>query len=94
MNKAYITFSFAGQQYEYDGGLPGAVTERVAHLFDPEGFWIGGYPSETANPADDQDELLLARWEIEHVGGTVLQVHNTRPDGTIHFEDWKSPRIY
>ena len=92
--KAFITFSFDGQEYEYDGGLPGEVLDRVHQLLDAHGFWIGGYPEAAANPADDLDEIPAARWEIEHVGGKILQVHGARADGTIRHEDWKRPRIY
>jgi hypothetical protein len=95
MNKASIIFTLDGKTYEYDGGLPAAVLERAAALLTPEGFWVGGYPAELAAAgADAQDELPTARWEIEHVGGTVLEVRGARDNGAIHLEDWKQPRIY
>jgi len=95
-NKAYITFSIAGLTYEYDGGLPDEVMAAAgkAGLLDDNGFWIDGYPPEIEAAGKDYDELPIARWEIEHVGGKVLEVHGARANGAIHPEDWKSPRIY
>ena len=93
--QASILFTLAGETYEYDGGLPAAVLERAAALLTPQGFWIGGYPPDLAAAgADAQDELPVARWEIEHVGGRVIEVRGARENGAIHHEDWKRPRIY
>ncbi len=92
---AYIVFEYKGRRYEYDGGLPEEVEEQAAHLFDAEGFWLGGYPAELeAQAVDAEDVLPIARWEIEHVGGTIVEIHGARANGAIHGEDWKNPRIY
>ena len=93
--KAYITFLLDGQSYEYDGGLPTEIVDRFAYLLDLQGFWIGGYPRDlAATGADELDELPTARWEIEHIGGQVQQVHGARENGAIHLDDWKKPRIH
>lgn len=93
--QAYITFILGSQSFEYDGGLPSAVLERAQQLLTPDGFWKGGYPQDLARQAlDAQDELPIALWEINHVGGTVAEIHGRRENGAIHQEDWKSPRIY
>jgi len=96
MSNACIIFEFRGQRYEYDGDLPGDVFAALPdELFDAEGFWVGGYPDEIdAQDADDQDTLPTARWEIEHIGGTVLEVRGARDNGAIHWEDWKRHVIY
>lgn len=92
---ARIIFEFRGQRYEYDGGLPDEVAAAVSDLFDDDGFWIGGYPEALAGQmADAEDELPAARWEIEHVGGRVIEILGARADGSIRLEDWKRPRIY
>jgi hypothetical protein len=94
MKTAYIIFEFNGQRYEYDGGLPTEVANASAHLYDSEGFWIGGYPANLPAGADEDDELPTARWEIEHVGGKVIEVIGARENGAVHYMDWKHPRIY
>ncbi len=95
MNQAYIIFEFRGQRYEYDGGMPAAVLDAVPHLLDNHGNWVAGYPVELlADGADAFDDLPAALWEIEHVGGRVLETHGARADGSIHAEDWKTPRVY
>lgn len=95
MNQAYIIFEFRGQRYEYDGGMPAAVLEAVPHLLDSHGFWVGGFPIELLiEGPGEADDLPAARWEIEHVGGRVLEIHGARADGTIQTDDWKTPRIY
>jgi hypothetical protein len=92
---ASILFDFRGQRYEYDGGLPDAVADAVADRFDERGFWVGGYPDTLAALGKDpEDELPTARWEIEHIGGTVIEILGARDNGAIHFEDWKRPRIH
>lgn len=94
MNKASIIFEIKGARHVYDGGLPADVIERAAALLTPQGFWIGGYPPELATAGvDDLDELPVARWEIEHVGGTVIEIRGARAHGAIHHEDWVQPRI-
>ena len=95
MNQATILFEFRGQRYVYDGGLPEAVEEAVADLYDDSGFWRAGYPADLVDQgADTEDELPAARWEIEHVGGRVLEIRGARPNGAIHLEDWPNPRIH
>ena len=92
---ASILFDFRGQRYEYDGGLPAEVAAAVADLFDEHGFWRGGYPADLATLGkDSEDELPAARWEIEHIGGTVVEILGTRDNGAIHLTDWKRPRLY
>lgn len=93
--KAYIVFEYKGRRYEYDGGLPDELDDEIAHLVDAEGMWLGGYPAELAALAiDSEDALPLARWEIEHIGGRVLEIHGARSNGAIHLEDWTNPRVY
>lgn len=93
--KATILFEFRGRHFVYDGGLPEAVEEAVADLYDERGFWRGGYPAELAGQmADAEDELPAARWEIEHIGGRVVEIRGARPNGAIHLEDWQAPRIH
>lgn len=92
---AFITFDFRGQRFEYAGGLPLEVSEAVAHLFDSQGFWIGGYPPALlVSGKEEGDDLPTALWEIEHIGGRVVEIHGRRPSGAILAEDWKHPRIY
>ncbi len=95
MNQAYIIFELDGVRHEYDGGLPAAVLEAAQALLDDRGYWLGGYPAALgAAGVDVLDDLPTARWEIEHVGGRVLEIHGARPDGSIHADDWKHPRVY
>jgi hypothetical protein len=42
--QASILFEFRGRHYLYDGGLPEAVEDAVADLFDADGLWrVVGY---------------------------------------------------
>ncbi len=91
---AYVVFEFDGARYEYDGGLPEAVMERATHLLRAD-VWITGYPdSLEAEAKDEFDDLPSALWDIRRVGGTVIEIQGARANGAIHWEDWKSPRIY
>lgn len=96
MNSASLLFAFAGQRYTYDGQLPAALLRALPpDLFDAEGFWRGGYPASLAEQMRDAEDMLpAARWEIEHIGGTVLEIRGARPNGAIHLEDWQRPVIH
>ncbi len=89
-----ITFDLGGRRYEYDGALPDDVLDQATRLLDADGFWIGGYPDLAAQMKDPDDQLPAVLWEIAHVGGTVVEVQGARPNGSIHWEDWKHPRIH
>jgi len=92
---ACVIFEFNGRQYEYDGGLPTEVADAAVHLFDEEGFWLSGYPSELCRQGKEAlDTLPTALWEIQHVGGRVLEIRGARSSGAVLHEDWKNPRIY
>ncbi len=89
---ASILFEYKGKRYVYDGGLPDAVEAMTEHLRDDEGYWLE--PSPDSLPEGDTNALPTAIWEIEHIGGKVLEVRGARSNGAIYWEDWLSPRIY
>lgn len=95
MSAAYIVFELDGRRYEYDGGFPAELADRVAALCDADGFWLGGYPAAAfTGMKDERDDLPAVLWEIGHLGGRVLEIQGAGASGAIHPEDWRNPRLY
>ena len=92
MNSAYIIFEIAGIRYEYDGGFPEQLEDLVESHLNADGFWRDR-PDLSAQCKDLGDGLPDVLWEIEQLGGKVISIHGARENGSIHWEDWKSPRV-
>ena len=81
MNQAYIIFTVSGRRYTYDGSLPPPFSESASEYPD----------SLFADEKEPGDELPTARFEIEQLGGKIIEIHGARPSGAILWADWKNP---